>query len=229
MAASPRQIATIWRCATGSLPTGASSGSLRIEARKRCRCAVRASACAAAASKGVDELQADGDVLLSTVRFGNSDRSWKMTWMPSCRRLVRRQAAMRHAVHRDAPPASGAMDAGDRILISVDLPEPFSPTRQCTSPGVDRPVDAVERQRPAKALADVREPEKRSGRCGWGLPMSSVSLDLSAAPVTADCTTGCVPDREPATQPAALLPRPRGQPDGARSDDLGPLRRSIPG
>ena len=43
----------------------------------------------------------------------------------------------------------------ERTLISVDLPAPFSPSRQCTSPGADREVDVVVRDDARERLRDA--------------------------------------------------------------------------
>ena len=46
-------------------------------------------------------------------------------------------------------------------LISVDLPAPFGPSRQCTSPGVDVEVDPVERAHARVLLGDAADLEQR--------------------------------------------------------------------
>ena len=57
-------------------------------------------------------------------------------------------------------PSSGSWKPA-RILISVDLPEPFSPRRPWTSPGSTAQVDAAQRLRPAEALRQVAQLEPR--------------------------------------------------------------------
>ena len=41
------------------------------------------------------------------------------------------------------------------ILISVDLPAPFSPRRACTSPGKDREMHILQRMHAAKGFGDM--------------------------------------------------------------------------
>src|SRR4051812_5582209 len=89
------------------------------------------------------------------------------------------------------PPASGACTPA-RILIRVDLPEPFSPTRQCTSP------DSTDQSIASSALV----PPKR-------LPMpESVRNAIS--------THNANEAAAPATD------RGRAQRNPLRSDDLSP-------
>src|SRR4026209_1687338 len=57
-----------------------------------------------------------------------------MTWMPSSLAWCGVSRSCPAPASVIVPPGSGACTP-ERILIRVDLPEPFSPTRQCTSPG----------------------------------------------------------------------------------------------
>ena len=77
-----------------------------------------------------------------------------MTWMPQRGRLDRgRDAAYSRPSMTMRPPGSGRCTP-EMILIRVDLPEPFSPTRQCTSPASQRQVDVAQRVHAAEALGD---------------------------------------------------------------------------
>ena len=58
------------------------------------------------------------------------------------------------------------------ILMSVDLPAPFSPTSAWTSPRAQVERHAVERAQAGEGLADVSSVEKKAGTCwsraaGW--------------------------------------------------------------
>ena len=164
LAARPRQIATIWRCATGSVPDAGVERQVGVEPGER---RLRSRRASPPRRRPQRRRRARGRWRCSprTVRFGKSERSWKMTWMPSDRAWCGRQAGVGDAVDRRSPRRDRAHARRSRILISVDLPEPFSPTRQCTSPALDRPVDPVERHRPAEPLAHAR----RAGGTAWRL------------------------------------------------------------
>ena len=109
LAASPRQMATIWRCATGSLPTGASRGSWASS---------RASAAFAASricfSRGRLErrrqLQADCDVLLDReVREQRQVLEDDLDAELPC--LVWREVRMSHSAHLDLAARIWRVDA----------------------------------------------------------------------------------------------------------------------
>ena len=128
--ASARQIATNCLCATDSVSTRASSGistptrsSIRAaSARTRRRSTSRRPACSSA-------LKA---MFSATERFGKSEKSWKITMIPAaadCRGVSR--AKLSPAMVMLA--ASGSSTPA-RILISVDLPLPFSPASDTASP-----------------------------------------------------------------------------------------------
>ena len=83
LAARPRQIATIWRCATGSVPTGRRAADRR-RAGRAPPAPPGASPRSGGGRSGAPSSRSIA-MFSSTVRFGNSDRSWKMTCMPSDR------------------------------------------------------------------------------------------------------------------------------------------------
>src|SRR5436309_1225048 len=69
----------------------------------------------------------------ATLRSGKSVGSWKMIAIPAvCDCFALSKIAS--SPSRTSRPASGRWTPA-RILTSVDLPAPFSPTRPCTSPG----------------------------------------------------------------------------------------------
>jgi hypothetical protein len=69
----------------------------------------------------------------AAVRFGNSEKSWKMTSIPS-EIAWRGESREKLVPSMVMVPVSG-VSTPLMTLMSVDLPEPFSPTMQCTSPG----------------------------------------------------------------------------------------------
>ncbi len=112
----------------------------RAEGRRRAARAPPApspASAAAAAAAAAPPSSRSMAIFSSTVRLGKSERSWKITWMPSARACCGVRAACATPSMTISAPGSGAWTPV-RILISVDLPDPFSPTRQCTSP---RPTD----------------------------------------------------------------------------------------
>ena len=93
--------------------------------------------------RGERELLVDRDdaELLRVVRAGERNRP------------RRRSRSCRHPAAR----------APDRILRSVDLPAPFSPSSAWISPGADLEIDVVERLHAGKALADPGHAQERLG------------------------------------------------------------------
>ena len=84
---------------------------------------------------------------------------------PSPRRHRPRRAGCGRRPARRRP-GSRPRSAGatpERILISVDLPAPLSPSRQCTSPGLTAIDDVAERDDRAEALGDVAQLDRRDG------------------------------------------------------------------
>src|SRR5918997_726099 len=69
----------------------------------------------------------------ATSTSGRTSGSCAMTRTPR-RRAAAGPAKVVGAPSRSSSPSSGTRSP-DRILISVDLPAPFSPRRACTSPG----------------------------------------------------------------------------------------------
>jgi hypothetical protein len=68
----------------------------------------------------------------ATDRLGNSEKSWKMTAIPAAAAAMGVIAAC-GTPSRAITPRSG-FSTPARSLISVDLPEPFSPARHTASP-----------------------------------------------------------------------------------------------
>ena len=60
-----------------------------------------------------------------------------------------------------------AISAPERILISVDLPAPFSPTSASTWPTLDRQVGAADRPHSAETLRDARHFQPDLFGTGW--------------------------------------------------------------
>ena len=73
-------------------------------------------------------------------------------------------------------PASGAWTPA-RILISVDLPAPFSPSSACTSPAAEVEIDAVERERAGEALGEAADGEQAALRAA-STEATSATADL---------------------------------------------------
>ena len=69
----------------------------------------------------------------ATVRFGNSEKSWKMTMTPAAAEARGSSRPRGRPSMRISPSVGRSTPA--RILISVDFPEPFSPARHTASPG----------------------------------------------------------------------------------------------
>src|SRR5881397_1259465 len=68
----------------------------------------------------------------ATLRSGNSVGSWKMIAIPAACDCFALSKIASSPSSRSRPPSGRWTPA--RILTSVDLPAPFSPTRPCTSP-----------------------------------------------------------------------------------------------
>ena len=86
----------------------------------------------------------------ATLRSGKSVGSWKMIAIPAaCDCFALSKIAS--SPSRTSRPASGRWTPA-RILTSVDLPAPFSPTRPCTSPAKQLDVTVLERVHRAEAL-----------------------------------------------------------------------------
>src|SRR5687768_14374626 len=66
-------------------------------------------------------------------------------------------------------------------LISVDLPAPFSPIRECTSPGKSRKSTAA--STPKRTVAPLT---CRMGRCSLTTAVSRSSVETLALPLRAD-------------------------------------------
>ena len=82
-------------------------------------------------------------------------------------------------------------------MISVDLPAPFWPSRQCTSPARDLEADAVERPDARERLDDAVEAQHDAVRLRRA--SYATSLASTAAPATparapsSESTTGRLP------------------------------------
>ena len=101
-------------------------------------------------------------MLSATERSGTSESSWKMQTMPA------RLAAAGESKATSAPsstmrPASGATTP-ERILISVDLPAPFSPRMAWMRPGKHGEIGVGERAHAAVALGHALHAQDRRGR-----------------------------------------------------------------
>ena len=104
----------------------------------------------------------------STVRLGNSDRSWKMTWMPSAFAWCGVKLLMGHAVDRDRAAWIGRMDAGEDLdegrfagAVLSDQAVDFA--------RLDRPVDRVEGDGAAEALSDAGKRQERIRAGLWNV------------------------------------------------------------
>ena len=95
-------------------------------------------------------LAAEEEVARDRSSAGSCARSWKTVAMPrsSASRGEREDAP---ACRRSGSRRCSARCTPERILISVDLPAPLSPSRQCTSPG-----QTVDARRPASAMTEPK-------------------------------------------------------------------------
>ena len=110
----------------------------RVERQAPRRAARRAPACArrrfsAAGTRPANTPSEPIQTFSSTERGSTTSTSWKTVAMPAAaaRRGERRFGTV--SASSSSVPASGRWTPA-RIFTSVDLPEPFSPTTQCTSP-----------------------------------------------------------------------------------------------
>src|SRR5215510_7333586 len=108
-----------------------------------------------------------------------------MTWIPSALALCGLRYRCETPSIAISPPGSDACTPA-MILISVDLPEPFSPTRQCTSPAFT--VQSI-------SLSAV-VPPKRLPMC-----LSSRNGPLDPIGVRPSVIDQCSNARRPATAP----------------------------
>ena len=153
-AAIARQIATSWRSAIEQLldlrvriERGADARHRRFSAVCAHRRPIRPSAAA--------EMLADRDVL-GDREVGKQRQVLVDHLDAACGRLHRiRDAGSPGPRSRCARRAPGA-STPEMILISVDLPEPFSPTRQCTSPACKRQIDVAQARRRRRSASRCR-------------------------------------------------------------------------
>ena len=105
-----------------------------------------------------------------------------MTWMPQCVERTGFKCGYSLPAIAIRPPGSGACTP-EMILISVDLPEPFSPTRQCTSP-----ASSVR-----STLRSAWTPPKRFEMPDISRNGAKVSVSNSVKVVLEDSAAGCAP------------------------------------
>src|SRR3954447_3763574 len=178
--ARPRQIATIWRSAIDRLETGASSGrrKSRRSSVARAISRIRRRRTGRARPPRFSSIA----TFSATERLGKRERSWKMTWTPSSLARAGVRFSTGWPSNSIRPPGSGWWTPATS-LIRVDLPQPFSPTRQCTSPGstsqstrsravtpVKRLVTPTRRSRGAGAAMGLAAPGEGRGGRGAALP-----------------------------------------------------------
>ena len=82
----------------------------------------------------------------------------------SCERDARRDELDGLAVDADRA-RRRAVSMPERMLISVDLPAPFSPSRQCTSPRAEVEADVVVRDDAGERLRDAPISSTKGGAC----------------------------------------------------------------
>ena len=155
-------------------------------------------------------------IFSSTERFGKSDRSWKITWIPSWRAWCGVRYGWATPSMVIVPPTSGAWTP-ERILISVDLPDPFSPTRQCTSPGAtDQSMLSSARVPPNRF--EIPESERSEAECTGRVANEYVTLSSPRKdrPIRPDSFGALHPSPMERMQRAARPPRKGGQPRCAR-------------
>src|SRR5438874_3929269 len=148
-----------------------------------------------------------------------------MTWMPRRRASCGVRAGWTTPSIVMVPPGSGAWTP-DRILMSVDLPEPFSPMRQWSSPDATVQSTLSSASVQPKRLLMFARARRGAGRpdCGGIGEVISIS-DLQLAVMTrpysmlAECPplAGRDASSSSAERPPELLS------DGWASDDLGPF------
>ena len=129
--ASARQIATSCLSATDSVSTRRSR-SIATPTRSNAAAAIFR-ICERRTSRRPSESSAEKATFSATERFGNSEKSWKITWMPAA--IASRGDCTRSVAPSIVTPPRSGRTTPDSTLIRVDLPLPFSPARQTTSPG----------------------------------------------------------------------------------------------
>ena len=129
--ASARQIATSCLWATGRRSSGTFSG---MSTPTRSRAPAASSRTRRRSTRRRPAPSSVAKAMFSaTERFGNSEKSWKMTMTPAAAEALGSSRERNLPSMRISPSVGCSTPAS--ILISVDFPEPFSPARQTASPG----------------------------------------------------------------------------------------------